>query len=451
MKGAGRRPQSDLSEPALRPEPAILMQLSRVLSSAQFNRSERLGRLLKFIVESGARGDVTGLKESVLGREVYDRGEEFDGRVDPIIRTEMRRLRRKLCEYYDAGGALDPVVIEIPKGGYVPRFRERDAARPRVAGESVGSYEVIERLGSGPSGPTYRVIEPQSGQQFAIKLLPPDLVADSRAISSLKEEVQSAVGLDHENVCGVQAIEQTTDGVFVRAPYCEGITLEDWLFSRQLVWRQAQSIGGQLLKGLAAAHAAGIAHGHLKISNVLLTEASEEMWGRPSACGGLSGRQFCGAEADPRVRILGFGTRSLAGRILLRPDGRQLGSHEQFHGSAGKLSDVRSAGAILWALFSGAFPKAPVCRRPEAFPWLPDVPKQYRPQLSGLILRAMGSDGATTFDDAVELAGAYEQVFEPSGSRFRREFLKRFVHRARDVVRALRHVIDRVFANRTPG
>src|SRR4051812_9971069 len=80
--------------PRLAPEwgPAVCDQLDRLLSSAQFVRSERLGRLLRVIVGSGLRGDVAGLKESVLGREVYDRGDDFDGRLDPIVRTEMRRL-----------------------------------------------------------------------------------------------------------------------------------------------------------------------------------------------------------------------------------------------------------------------------------------------------------------------------------------------------------------------
>src|SRR3982751_5465091 len=137
---APQRPKLEVSESATaaRSTPAcnaVRDHLDRVLASPQFIRSERLARLLRLIVESGLRGDVTGLKESVLGREVYDRGSDFDGRLDPIVRTEMRRLRRKLVEYYQSGGSADSVVIEIPKGGYVPCFRTPDAWAPRLGGE----------------------------------------------------------------------------------------------------------------------------------------------------------------------------------------------------------------------------------------------------------------------------------------------------------------------------
>jgi serine/threonine protein kinase len=368
-----------------------------LLSSTQFARSERLGRLLRFIVESGVRGDVTGLKESVIGREVYDRGDDFDGRIDPIVRTEIRRLRRKLLEYYEGTGLDDPIVVEIPKGGYVPVFRIRDAARPRLEGERVGRYEVVERLGAGPAGQIYRVTEPVTGEEFAVRMLAPDLSANSRAIEALMSDVRSASVLSHENVSAVDALEHTADGVLLRSRYSEGIMLEDQLFSEAVPWPQAQAIATQMLSGLSAAHSAGIVHGHLKLSNVLISEDGGEL----------------------QVRILDFGTRSLSGRTVLTRERRRLGTtgYEQCHGAAGESSDVRSAGAILYALFAGSFPTAPVC--PESVPWLNDVPEQYRRGLATLILRCLSADPAERFPDAVELARAYDRIFTESGSSAR--------------------------------
>jgi hypothetical protein len=378
---------------------AVKAQLDRLLASAQFARSERLGRLLTFIVESGERGDVTGLKESVIGREVYDRGDRFDGRIDPIVRTEIRRLRRKLLEYYDSAGLYDPVVIEIPKGGYVPVFQIRDAARPRLEGEPIGRYEVVERLGSGAAGQVYRVIEPRTGEEFAVRLLSPDLSANSRAIQSLAADVGSAAVFSHENVLPVDALERTADGVLLRSRYREGITLEDRLFSEVLTWPQAHAIASQMLSGLSAAHSAEIVHGHLKLSNILISDEG----------GGL------------QVRILDFGTRSLSGRTVLTADRRGLGTtgYQQCHGTEGKSSDVRSAGAILYAMFAGSFPTAPVFCRPESVPWLPDVPEQYRYELGLLICRCLSAAAAERFEDAADLARAYHRVFDGSGLRQR--------------------------------
>src|SRR5207302_5522506 len=68
------------------------------------------------------RGDQ--LKESLVGVEVFGRRPDYDVRVDSVVRTEAARLRARLAEYYANGGAGERVVIELPKGGYRPVFRE---------------------------------------------------------------------------------------------------------------------------------------------------------------------------------------------------------------------------------------------------------------------------------------------------------------------------------------
>ena len=54
--------------------------------------------------------------------EVFDRPSSFDPRTDTIVRVEARRLRSKLKEYYETHGQHDAVLIEFPKGSYVPTF-----------------------------------------------------------------------------------------------------------------------------------------------------------------------------------------------------------------------------------------------------------------------------------------------------------------------------------------
>ena len=64
-------------------------------------------RLLEFIVDVTVKGERNSLKEWVIGTDVYDRGKDFDPRLDPIVRTEIRRLRRKLAEYFETEGRED--------------------------------------------------------------------------------------------------------------------------------------------------------------------------------------------------------------------------------------------------------------------------------------------------------------------------------------------------------
>jgi TolB-like protein len=100
----------------------IRAQLERILKSRVFKNSERLQRFLKFAVECALDGTTDRLKESVVGRVVFDRGTDYDPRTDSIVRVESQRLRRRLREYYEGDGRSDPVVINFRAGSYVPIF-----------------------------------------------------------------------------------------------------------------------------------------------------------------------------------------------------------------------------------------------------------------------------------------------------------------------------------------
>jgi serine/threonine-protein kinase len=103
---------------------AVRRQLERILNSPGFSRNERLSGFLRFVVEGHLDGKDDELKESVIAVEVFGRRPDFDSRLDPVVRTEAVRLRARLSEYYINEGKADALIIELPKGGYVPRFRE---------------------------------------------------------------------------------------------------------------------------------------------------------------------------------------------------------------------------------------------------------------------------------------------------------------------------------------
>src|SRR5580704_17959050 len=103
---------------------AVRNELERVLASPGFARNERLSRFLRVIVERHLQGRDGELKESVIGIEVFGRQPGFDARQDSTVRTEAGRLRARLAEYYARDGVGDRVIIELPKGGYIPVFRQ---------------------------------------------------------------------------------------------------------------------------------------------------------------------------------------------------------------------------------------------------------------------------------------------------------------------------------------
>ena len=76
----------------------VRRQLDRLLASPGFVNAGRMSRFLKFVVEKTLAGEGERLKEYVIGVEVFDRGTDYDPRVDAIVRVEAARLRAKLVE-----------------------------------------------------------------------------------------------------------------------------------------------------------------------------------------------------------------------------------------------------------------------------------------------------------------------------------------------------------------
>src|SRR6476620_7280005 len=101
-------------------------QLARITKSPPLVSSPSLCRFLRYIVEETLAGRASGIKEQVLGLEVFDRGPDFNPRLDPIVRVQARNLRSRMATYYEGPGQADPIRIELPKGTYIPVFRHVD-------------------------------------------------------------------------------------------------------------------------------------------------------------------------------------------------------------------------------------------------------------------------------------------------------------------------------------
>ncbi len=104
-------------------------ELERVLGSAIFKRNERLSGFLRFVVERRLEGRAHELKESVIAIEVFGRKPDYNPKHDPIVRTEATRLRARLSQYYIDEGKGAALIIDLPRGGYIPVFRQAEVAQ----------------------------------------------------------------------------------------------------------------------------------------------------------------------------------------------------------------------------------------------------------------------------------------------------------------------------------
>lgn len=116
------------------PRDEIEASLDRITASRHFAQSPRLCRFLRFTVETALEDRAGELKERTIGVAVYLRPLAYEPRKDSIVRSEAHRLRNRLSAYYGQEGSADPIVIDYPKGSYVPVLRRKGSAPPHRAG-----------------------------------------------------------------------------------------------------------------------------------------------------------------------------------------------------------------------------------------------------------------------------------------------------------------------------
>jgi hypothetical protein len=111
------------------PAPAeIRAAVERMIASDVFVRSPQLGAFLRFVTDATLSGKSDRIKAYTIGIEVLRRDTSFDPQLDPIVRVEATRLRRAIERYYAGSGQDEPIVLDLPRGSYVPAFRLRESA-----------------------------------------------------------------------------------------------------------------------------------------------------------------------------------------------------------------------------------------------------------------------------------------------------------------------------------
>jgi hypothetical protein len=100
--------------------------LERVVNSRELKRAVRLRDLLCYLGKRSQSSPTVILREQEIGSAVFDRRDDYDTGLDNIVRVNVSELRKRLAHYFQDEGADEPIVIEIPRGGYLPLFLTRD-------------------------------------------------------------------------------------------------------------------------------------------------------------------------------------------------------------------------------------------------------------------------------------------------------------------------------------
>jgi Tol biopolymer transport system component/predicted Ser/Thr protein kinase len=261
---------------------------------------------------------------------------------------------------------------------------------PISAGDKLGPYEILTRLGAGGMGEVWKARDTRLDRIVAIK------IAQGNFDERFEREARAIAALNHPNICQLYDVGPN----YLVMEFVEGspIAMADGV-------RKLSDLAVQIADGLAAAHAAGIVHRDLKPDNVLVTR-------------------------EGRVKILDFG---LAKSITSRPagdatltmgitdPGTVVGtvnymSPEQARGEANLTpqSDQFSFGIVLYELATGkrAFQRGSAAEtmtaiiREDAEPLPGSIPAPLR----WVIERLLAKEPAERYDSTRDLYRELKQI-----------------------------------------
>ncbi len=220
-----------------------------------------------------------------------------------------------------------------------------------MTGKTLGHYRIDSKLGEGGMGVVYLAQDTHLDRRVAVKVLPPEAVANPERKRRFVQEAKAASALNHPNIVTIYDID-SADGVdYIAMEFVPGRSLD------QVIGRKGMKVGEslhyavQIADALARAHQAGIVHRDLKPGNIMVTDE-----GRVKVLdfglAKLIERGLPGAESEA--------TRTLAAAHAARTqEGTILGtvaymSPEQAEGKdVDGRSDVFSLGSVIYEMLTG--------------------------------------------------------------------------------------------------
>jgi serine/threonine protein kinase len=127
-----------------------------------------------------------------------------------------------------------------------------------MIGQTLGHLRIEAKLGEGGMGVVYRASDTHLDRFVAIKVLPPEAVANPERKRRFVQEAKAASALNHPNILHVYDIDTAESVDFIAMEYVEGRTLDDVIGRKGLPVRETLKYAVQISDALAAAHAAGI-------------------------------------------------------------------------------------------------------------------------------------------------------------------------------------------------
>jgi serine/threonine-protein kinase len=164
----------------------------------------------------------------------------------------------------------DSLLRELAR---ISRAPSRRARSPELAaGERLGRFHIVSKLGQGGMGAVYEGEDRALGRRVALKVLAHAQAGDDELRRRFLREARSAASVTHPNIAAIHDVGEDQGRSFIVMELVHGRTLRALLAGGPLPVPDALRVAEEMARALSRAHEAGIVHRDLKPDNVMIAD-----------------------------------------------------------------------------------------------------------------------------------------------------------------------------------
>ncbi len=103
-----------------------------------------------------------------------------------------------------------------------------------MIGRTLSHFRILAKIGEGGMGVVYRAEDTNLRRQVALKVLPPELVANEERRLRFLREARAAAAVTHPNIGTIYEVDEADGIVFIAMELVEGKTLREAIGGRPI-------------------------------------------------------------------------------------------------------------------------------------------------------------------------------------------------------------------------